>query len=377
MISFARAVWLLPRAAGAPRRVWRDWMLVGIVASLAIVEATLRSGIPWLWASLAVELLLIAALLWRRTHPGLAVVITLGSSALLDLARAVQGLPPAELYSSVFALILLYALARWGSGRELLAGGAVLLIGLLRPFSLSAVDPADLIGGLAVVTVALTLGAITRYRDSVRSERLEQVRLHERERLARDLHDTVAHHVSAIALRAQAGIATAAADPAAAGAALQAIQTEASATLREMRSLVGVLRDEADLRSPVVGAAELRALGAWSGGAGFRLDIEGDLESLPAPTAAALYRIVQEAVTNARRHAPSATLIDVRVGVGQQQVDVLIHDDGVASGRGAEGFGIRGMVERADLLGGVCTAAADEAGGWTVAATLPIARSIP
>lgn len=376
MISLARALWRLPHAPGAPRRVWRDWMLVAVVASLTLFEAAVRSDVQWIWPSLAVQFVLIAALLWRRTHPGLMVVIVFGSSTLLDVVRLLAGLPPADIYASAFALILFYALTRWGSGRELIAGGVVILSAMVRPFALSAISPADLIGGAAVLAIPITLGAVIRYRDSVRIERLEQVRLHERERLARDLHDTVAHHVSAIALRAQAGIATAAADPASAESALQAIQTEASTTLREMRSLVGVLRDEADLRSPVVGAAELRALGSWAGGAAFTLDVEGDLEGVPAPTVAALYRIVQEAVTNARRHAISATLIDVQVTVGEQQVAVRIHDDGQGSGRGAEGFGIRGMVERADLLGGVCTAAADDAGGWTVTATLPIARSL-
>ena len=376
MISFARAVWMLPRAPQAPARVWRDWALVVVLTVVALLEAALRSEVVWLWPSLLLELGLIATLLWRRTHPGLVAVVAFGSTAAFDIVRQVVGVPPTDLYTFSFMLIVLYALARWGSGRELLLGGAIFAASAIRSFGLGAGLPEDLIGGTAVVAIPITLGAVIRYRATVRTERLEQVRLRERERLARDLHDTVAHHVTAIALRAQAGLATATVDALSAAEALRDIESEASLTLREMRSLVGVLREEGTaLCSPGAGADELRALASSGGALPVTLDISGDLDSVPAPVATAVYRIAQESVTNARAHSDGATGVTVLVTVQTGWVRVRVHDDGRASSRRSQapaGFGIVGMTERADLLGGTCTAGWDAAGGWTVTAALPV-----
>ncbi len=371
MTSFVRTVMALPPAPGAPRRVWRDWVLVGLFMALALFEGAVRIEVAWLFPAVLIQLGAIVALLWRRSHPGVVAVVVFGSSAGFDIVRLLAGIAPISLYSSAFALIVLYALVRWGSGRDLLVGGAVFAVGSVVSFAFSADLPGDLIGGLAVIAIPVTLGALVRNRAVARVERLEQVRLLERERLARDLHDTVAHHVSAIAMRAQAGLAAGDAT----GDALREIEAEATVTLREMRSLVGVLREDATgLRSPSAGADDLRALESSRGPVPVRVRIDGDIDSLPAPLVAAIYRIAQESVTNARNHADGATAIDVVVTVTAAAASVRVHDDGRGAGRRAStaGFGIIGIAERADLLGGAFTAGWDPAGGWTVEATLPV-----
>ncbi len=375
MTTFVRAGWELPRAAGAPARVWRDWALVGVLIALTLLEAALRPELPWLWPSVIIQLGLIATLLWRRTHPGLMVVIALGTGLVTDAIRQFAGIPPTELYSMAFVLILPYALVRWGSGREIALGAAVILAGLLRslltgPFSLE-----ELVGSIAVLTTAFALGAVFRYRANSRAQRIERARIQERERLARDLHDTVAHHVSAIAIRAQAGLATADRDPAAAAEALRVIEAEASRTLGEMRSLVRVLRSEDDpLLSPIHGVGDLQELVSDDDVPPVTLRTDGDLASVPETVAAALYRIAQESITNARRHAIGATAIEVEVRVTTEQARLRIHDDGRPS-RGdttESGYGIIGMRERALLLGGEFHAGPDAGGGWTVTASLPL-----
>lgn len=369
MTSAWRSAWDLPRAPAAPARVWRDWVLVGGLAVLAIVEGALRTDVVWVWPSVVVELGLISTLLWRRSHPSFMVIIAFGVSTLFDAVRLGAGVPPVNLYTMAFMLILVYALVRWGSGRELIVGGSFIVFGIARALLFGTGLLTDVIGGLAFVTASATLGAVFRYRAMARVERLEQVRLHERERLARDLHDTVAHHVSAIALRAQAGLATA--DPT---AALRVIESEASEALREMRSMVRVLRDEqAATRTPTPGVAQLHALATAGGTLPVSVHVVGELAGASAPITTAVYRVAQESVTNARAHAQGATHVEIVVTVAES-ITVRVHDDGatvaprVGSG---SGFGIVGMTERAVLLGGTLVAGPDPAGGWTVTAGFP------
>ena len=164
-------------------------------------------------------------------------------------------------------------------------------------------------GGVVLLFPAV-LGASVRYRSGSRLREIDQVRLREREQLARGLHDTVAHHVSAIAIQAQAGRTLAASEPSAAVNALEIIEEAASRTLTEMRDLVGALRraDEIPDLEPQRGLADLERL-ALGTGQGPRVDVElsGDLDGLRPMVEAAIYRLVQESITNAVRHARTAT----------------------------------------------------------------------
>lgn len=182
---------------------------------------------------------------------------------------------------------------------------------------------------------------------------MDQVKLREREQLARELHDTVAHHVSAIAIRAQAGRVAAASEPDAALDALKVIEKEASRTLAEMRVIVAALRvSEPDL-DPQRGVADIERL-ARATGDSLRVDVEpsGDLHDLRPSVGAAIYRLAQESITNAVQHARHATRIDVRVIGEDDCVRLTVADDGDASPTGGSqpGYGLLGMAERATLL---------------------------
>ncbi|WP_426323010.1 sensor histidine kinase [Microbacterium sp. E-13] len=368
MTSPVRALWDAPAATPAPpRRVWRDWVLVGVVPVLALVEASVRPGVAWSWLWAVVLAALAPTLLWRRRHPlsMLAIAFTVGTTVGL----VVGGDP--QLYTAAYFLILLYAVFRWGSGRAMIGGAAIVVAGMLLTFAASPPAVADVIGGIAVAATTATLGLAVRWRRGALARQLEQVRLLEREQLARDLHDTVAHHVSAIAIQAQAGTAVAATDPGATAEVLRAIETEASRTLREMRAMVGVLRATDAGLVPTPGLAALRALETTDAAPpAVTVSLDGDLDTVPPAVAAALYRIAQEAVTNARRHARGATRIEVQLDVDAAGVRLVVADDGRGAASVDPGFGITGMRERAALLGGSC-AAGPSGRGWSVTAQVP------
>jgi len=231
------------------------------------------------------------------------------------------------------------------------------------------------VGGFGFFLFSAALGASIRYHAGARIRDIEQAKLRQRNELARELHDTVGHHVSAIVIQAQAGRALAASHPDRALATLETIEEAASRTLEEMRAMVGVLRDGAEpdfVLQPGVGAIEqlARSVGGWP-----RVDaqLSGDLDGLNPLVGVALYRIAQEAVTNAVRHARDATRVVVHVADEGEQVRLTVRDDGAASATAhtPPGYGLVGMAERASLLGGTLRAGPDPGGGWTVDALLP------
>lgn len=356
-------------------------VLWAVTAALAALEGLLRDGLAHRWFSVALIAALAGTLTWRRRHPlrGCVVVAAVNLTALV----ATSGSAP-DLYASAVLLVLPASLARWGSGRDALVGAVVLLGSGVAASLVQGKSLPEVGGGLAVLSTALAVGTTGRYRQRARQREHEQVAAAERERIARDLHDTVAHHVSAIAVRAQAGLAVG--GEAAATDALRLIEVEARRTLTEMREVVRALRDDEAPREPAATlAGVLRELPSAVVGDLPRVTVttHGDLTAVPAPVQAAAARIVQEAVTNARRHARDAREVAVKVRLdspagrpaptGSLLVDV--RDDGrpvappVLDG---PGHGLRGMAERARLLGGELTAGPDGAGGgWRVRARLP------
>jgi len=378
-----RSLWDETAAPDPPVRVWRDWALVGVLAPIAVLEFALAKDLVWPVVSLAVALGLLPTLLWRRTHPLAAVVTTFGTFAVVDLVALSLGVEWEGLGTNVYALLLIYSLFRWASGRHAVFGMAVVSIPLFMSASDPAADPTTaqipagnvVLGGL-VLLVAATIGASVRYQDTARSRGLEEMKLHEREQLARELHDTVAHHVSAIAVRAQAGRVVGPTDPSAALDALAVIEEEASRTLAEMRAMVGALRlgDAADL-APQRGVADLvRLASVPAERPRVHIELSGDLDGLRPSVDAALYRLAQESITNALRHARHATRVSVRVCGDDDCVRVEVSDDGDPASfdpRSATGFGLIGMAERAKLLGGTLEAGPAAPRGWTVQAVLP------
>jgi signal transduction histidine kinase len=375
-----RSVLEEPRPSAPPARVWRDWALVAFVTVAGVLEGVLREDLPSPVLSVVVTVGLAPLLLWRRTQPFAVVATVFGVIAVVDIGLVAFGLPALDSYAMLYVLLLPYALFRWGSGREAIAGLVIILVPATMGLTISWTGVGDAVGGIAVLISSFALGWAVRSQHGAAERRLEQVKSEERLLLARELHDTVAHHVSAIAVHAQAGRALAATSPSSALEALEVIEVEASRTLAEMRAMVRVLRNEAPADyAPQPGVADLERLSAAPpAGPRVEVSVSGDLAALPAAIDAAVFRIAQEAVTNARRHARNATLIDVRVAGDQSTVSLVVSDDGDPGPAGPApeaGFGLTGMVERAALLGGACRAGPCPGRGWAVSATLP--RQVP
>ncbi|OHV25760.1 two-component sensor histidine kinase [Parafrankia soli] len=371
--DLVRPLWEEPRPARPSTPGRRDWPLAAALTVAALTEGLLRADLPWRTWSVLLALALVPTLLWRRARPLAAVTIAFGASAVASVLTG-GGVP--QLNSMIFMLLLPYSLLRWGSGREAVTGAAVVLAAAAVCMISAATGAADAVGGAAVLLASFALGGAFRYRAGARLRELEQAKLLERERLARDLHDTVAHHVSAIAIRAQAGIATAPSSPAAAAEALRVIELEASRTLAEMRAMVRVLRrDEPAELAPNPTVADLERLaGQARSGPAVRVRIVGEVGNLPPSVGSAIYRLAQESITNARRHARHANHVEVVVSADDACVRLSVRDDGDTAALHpppSPGYGLTGMIERARLLGGTCEAGPAPDRGWTVTATLP------
>ena len=374
-----RTLWTEPRPPGAPGRVWRDWALLAAGLCGVVLEVTLRKDIVWPPVAVVLAVWLSVLSLWRRTRPLAMVALGFGATILLQVASLVASpREPVGLYTSLVVLVLVYALPRWGSGREVVLGGVVIVATVALSAVTDDTPAAEEVVGFGFLLLPAVIGASVRFRTTARERQLEQVRSRERERLARELHDTVAHHVSAMVIRAQAGRVVAGGDPAAAVEALEGVEEEGARTLEEMRSIVAALRNDgggAEL-APPAGVADLDRLVRAPGGR-LRVDLglDGELDALPPAVDAAVYRIVQESVTNAMRHAVDATEVVVQVSGEPQRVRVTVRDDGARPGRWRDGYGLAGLRERAALLGGELRAGPGADQGWRVEAELPRGRA--
>jgi signal transduction histidine kinase len=369
-----RSLWAEPRAADTPERVWRDWVLVGALMVTALLEGVLREDVTWRPFVTIVAVGLAPVLLWRRTHPLVCVVVGFGTGMALGLASLLGGVPSVGLDTMIYVLVLVYALVRWGSGREIVIGLTVVLVAAVFAIATDYTGPAEVIGGFAVLAAAAAGGAAFRYRAESRRRAVDQIRSQERVGLARELHDTVAHHVSAIAVQAQAGRTMAGKRPEAALEALSVIEGEASRTLAEMRAMVRVLRDGAPAEyAPQPGVADLVSLARRDPVPVVDVELAGDLAGLRLQVDAAVYRLAQEALTNALRHARNASRVEIRVVEGAGRLRLRVTDDGqIDPVRPAtHGFGLLGMTERVQLLGGTLRAGPAPGGGWAVDAELP------
>jgi signal transduction histidine kinase len=239
--------------------------------------------------------------------------------------------------------------------------------------------------GIGLWTVLLAAAAelirtkAERHQEHERAREQEAVARAGRERLriARELHDVLAHNVSLI--NVQAGVALHLLDeqPERARPALEAIKQASSETLGEMRSVLDVLRrpGEQPPRSPTAGVAGLDELVSRTRAAGISVDarVTGETRPLPASVDLAVYRIVQEALTNVARHAhPAAALVSL--AYGDDAIEIVVEDDGLNAGdaNGSAGNGIAGMRERVTALGGVFAAGPRPDVGFRVRARLPL-----
>jgi signal transduction histidine kinase len=372
-----------PAIADPPTRNRRDWVLVGAASGGAILEATLRTDAGWVdfpigWRIAAVVMFFAVAppaILLRRTHPLLATLWGFAPTMAFGVAASVAEGAFGGLTTTAVILVVPYALYRWGSGRDGAIGAFVLIAaGVLGNLLDPATGAGDWIGGFIVLSIPVEAGLIVRYRGAARTRQIDEAKSRERVQLARELHDTVAHHVSAIAVQAQAGQAMAATNPERALEILSVIEDAASRTLAEMRTMVGSLRAGADAElTPQRGIADLPRLARdATGDVRVEVDMSRYVGSVGPAVDAAVFRIAQESITNAVRHARHATNVLVCVDSDGADVRVMVTDDGdggdATPGRG---YGLLGMAERAHLLGGQFEAGPVSPRGWRVSATLP------
>jgi signal transduction histidine kinase len=316
----------------------------------------------------------------RRLWPAAAFLTALAAS----LIAAALGLPYGYFASSA-AGVYLVALTRHGparlsaSGAALLAGAAVLAAGVAG--SRSGAGTAVVIG-VAATAGAWTVGQAVRERRArmqAETARLaERAVSDERLRIARELHDVVAHSMSLIAVKAGVANHVAASRPEEAADALRVIEDTSKQALTEMRRLLGVLRtDDAqrDELAPAPGLGNLPELAERAASAGVRviLDLRADPD-LPAGVSLSAYRIVQEALTNVIRHAaPARCAVTVTARDGEVRIEVV--DDGpgrrVPRAEHHPGHGLAGMRERALACGGEFTAGPQSGSGFRVKARLP------
>jgi signal transduction histidine kinase len=239
------------------------------------------------------------------------------------------------------------------------------------------------VGGVVLVTVVVLAGQLTRYRSRTHEQLVEAegrgLVLAERARIARELHDVIAHHMSMIAVRAETAPYRLGTVPPAARDEFHEISQESRTALTEMRRLLGVLRSggPAPSTTPQPGLADLAELVEAARGAGATVTVEmhGAMTDLPAAVDVCAYRIVQEALTNASRHAVGAPVhVTLRRAGAGLSLSVRNGPGTPSAPRAADGHGVRGMRERAAMLGGALHAGPTADGGFEVSATLPLAE---
>src|SRR5919106_4256484 len=389
MIRTLKVLWNEPRPPHPPVRGRGDWVLVGAFLVWSVLEAVLRDDPAWLvWSDVApslttddsrplvliVSVVIAATLLWRRSHPLGAVAVAFGTIIAFDVARIFL-IDATELTSVAALLLLPYSLFRWGSGREGTVGLGFVVTWLITTHLADPTSAGDVVTAVGFFLFSAALGVSVRFHANSQSRDIEQAKLRERNLLARELHDAVGHHVSAIAIQAQAGRMSVESNPEVALKTLEAVEQAASRALTEMRAMVGVLRDGTDAAlSPQPRVADIERLaGQVEGQPIVDVSLSGDLDRLTPAVEGALYRIAQEAITNAARHARHATQVMVDVVRKGERVCLTVRDNGDVTSlvKDSPGYGLVSMAERASLLGGTLHAGPDEATGWIVEATFP------
>ena len=341
------------------------------------------------WISLG----LIAPLAWRRSRPvASTAVVALFGFAQLALLDDV-------LFADVAIPLTIYALTAYGprwAGRAAL--GLAFVGTMLAGAKYYPLGPTDLpfFAGFvgAMLLASWALGTMRRLRQREQDRLLERARLLEQERsqeirlaataerarIAREMHDVVAHSLSVTISQADGGRYAARTDPQAAVAALETISVTGRQALNDMRALLGVLRQDND--QPLAPQPDADIIPdlveqVRAGGLDVSLEITGRAHKLPPGPALAAYRIVQESLTNVLKHAGPTSRAWVRLNWAPQGLQIEVIDDGRGAGAGLNGIdtgdgqGIRGMTERATLHGGRLEAGPRTGGGFTVRALLP------
>jgi len=347
-----------------------DLAIAAVVAAITVVAGLLlHEGEDASWG-IVLPGLAGVLLAWRRRWPVAVLVAVLA----LTLAYELGGFPAGPVW---LPLLVAFFSAHLEGHR--LAAAVTLAAGwvaftfvspLVRGEDISAVGAAGLAGWLLVLFAA---AEVIRSRRISRADTARRQAGEERLRIARELHDVLAHDISLI--NVQAGVALHLIDerPEQAREALAAIKHASKDALGELRSVLETLRADGPAPlTPTAGLAQLQDVVTGAAAAGLRVEtsIEGEAAPLPAALDLAAFRIVQESVTNVIRHAGTAHAA-VRLSYGEHTLEVEVCDEGRGGAANGHGNGLAGMAERAAALGGTLDAGPRPGGGFRVHATLP------
>ncbi|MER6347289.1 sensor histidine kinase [Streptomyces sp. NPDC001595] len=377
----------------AARWPWRSTVLVTAFVLLGThFAARAQEGERAVLDPFARVLLLVAAgqLLWRHRFPRAVVFGTAATVAVYLGAGYPYGPVLLTVAVACFSAIVTgHRRAAWAALGTLWAAHVLVAHWLYRWLPPSGDGPAAwgqeiVVATWVVAIVALSELARTR-REQLARDRAERARAarrradEERLRIARELHDVLAHSISVINVQAGVGLALLDSDPEQARTALTTIKDASKEALGEVRQVLDTLRAPGDApRAPAPGLDRLPELVEAAGDAGLTVRVEGTAPSLPPGADLAAFRIVQEALTNVVRHSGSRQA-RVRLSHGGGVLRLRIEDDGPATGAevGGSGNGLAGMRERAAALGGTIEAGPRPDGGWRVIAELPLSPLSP
>ena len=352
-----------------------------VIALSALVTARTEKGWP---IGLGVGVVICATALLRGRNRAWAAVTGLILFALTGLAVALGAVPQEPLFGGglVGLLVLGAAAVRMLPLRTaaIIAVAGTLVIGVSETAGPAGLFDHRVLFALAGVTTwsaALAVGLYLRYLDFLHRQALETARREERLELARELHDVVAHHVTGIVVEAQAARFAGQDSAGMLLSALGSIETAGTGTLAAIRQLLGLMRDSDDTApgAPPEPISQLVQRFAVHGPpVDLRLPPGAPASDWPPEVASTVYRIVQEALTNIARHAPGAHSVAVTVTHDPQQLMVEVTDDAPASRRHRPGggYGLVGMRERVEALGGKLRAGPLPGAGWAVQACLPV-----
>ena len=389
---------------------WGDWILVAVLLGAAQFEIWVRplfdNGIPGSRvASAALFVAITVPLAWRRRAPTLVLCVVVGGV----MVGASFGEPSdqAPLEGFLAALVAFYSVGAYCERRRALLAGAIggsaIILADLAGGLLGNGGSADVGGWIALAIAWLVGRVLSRGRIEARGlrerarrlerEREEQARLavaEERMRIARELHDAIAHSVSVMVVQAAAAQQVLPHSPERATDALVAIQDIGRQAVVELRRMLGILRAQGESPSlaPEPGVAALEDLVAQVREVGLpvELTVEGEAKPLSSGVDRSAYRIVQEALTNTLKHAGPATA-EVTLTYGDRALEIDVLDDGLGASDGhggfgapdrrGGGFGLAGMRERATLYGGALESGPRPGRGYALHASLPLERRQP
>ncbi|PSL01295.1 signal transduction histidine kinase [Haloactinopolyspora alba] len=357
-----------------------DTGIAAVCAVYIVIQKGVEGDLTWWIPLLAV--VNAVPLLWRRRFPFMVTLLTGISTTWLAILGALGHFPAAQLVAT-------YTFATLSPPFKRLVAALGTIAGILMSILIPDEDALNLglVGIAFATTYALGTNARAR-RDRIEmleertrrlAEQQDAAATRERERIAREMHDILAHSMGLVVVQAEAGPVAVRRDPDKASEMFDAISETARDSLTQLRRALGVLRAEDGARVPVPDLDAIPGLLAHVRDSGIAATLaeRGDRRTVAPETAAAVYRIVQESLTNTLKHA-AASRVDVTLDWHDDALDLEVRDDGngpagSANGTGSGGHGLSGMRERAAALGGELSNGPDDDGaGFRIAARLPL-----